>query len=71
MQTEYKGGAAEHQEDMVGHVTLNKNPQGEVKEIHTASVALSAAVAAQPPKLLSKNMIQWVCSASRRQTRYV
>ncbi|KAJ5906592.1 Lactose permease [Penicillium subrubescens] len=58
MQTKDKGGAAEHQEDMVGHVTLNKNPQGEVKEIHTASVALSAAVAAQPPKLLSRNMIK-------------
>jgi hypothetical protein len=58
MLSKSEGGAAEHQEDMVGHVTLNKEPQGAVKEINTASVALSAAVAAQPPKLLSKNMIK-------------
>lgn len=53
-----EGSAAEHQEDMLGHVTLNKDPQGAVKEVNTASVALSTAVAAQPAKLLSKNMIQ-------------
>lgn len=58
MQPKYEGGATEHQEDMVDHITLKKDPQGEVKEIHTASVALSAAVAAQPPRLLSKNMIK-------------
>lgn len=58
MQSKFEGGAAEHQESMAGHVTLNKEPQGAVKEISTASVALSAAVAAQPPKLLSKNMIK-------------
>lgn len=66
MQSKHEGGAAEHREDMVGHVTLNKDPQGAVKEIHTASVALSAAVAAQPPKLLSKNMIKCVYFPSRR-----
>ncbi|CEJ60474.1 Putative MFS general substrate transporter [Penicillium brasilianum] len=58
MEPKSDGGAAEHQEGMVGHVTLNKEPQGAVTEINTASVALSAAVAAQPPKLMSKNMIK-------------
>ncbi|OOQ85681.1 Lactose permease [Penicillium brasilianum] len=58
MEPKSDGGAAEHQESMVGHVTLNKEPQGAVTEINTASVALSAAVAAQPPKLMSKNMIK-------------
>lgn len=58
MPNKVEGSGVEHQEDSLGHVTLNKEPQGAVKEINTASVALSAAVAAQPPKLLSKNMIQ-------------
>ena len=58
MQNKVESSGIEHHEDSVGHVTLNKEPQGTVKEINTASVALSAAVAAQPPKLLSKNMIQ-------------
>lgn len=49
---------AEWTENVVGHVALNKEPQGSVVETNTASVALTAAVAASPPKLLSKNMLK-------------
>lgn len=36
----------------------DEKPIGNVKEINTTSVALSAAMAAQKPNLLSPNMIQ-------------
>lgn len=36
----------------------DEKPIGNVKEVHTTSVALAAAVAAQKPKLLSRNMLQ-------------
>lgn len=36
----------------------DEKPVGNVKEVNTTSVALAAAVAAQKPNLLSKNMLK-------------
>lgn len=36
----------------------DEKPAGDVKEVNTTSVALAAAVAAQKPKLWSKNMLK-------------
>jgi hypothetical protein len=51
-------GGAEHQEKTTEDMTLTKTPQGRVTQINTASVALAAAVATDPPALLSRNMIK-------------
>ncbi|RDW75472.1 putative lactose permease [Coleophoma cylindrospora] len=49
------GGATEHQE--VNYLD-EKAPTGEVKQLNAASVALAAAIEAQKPSLLSKNMFK-------------
>lgn len=36
----------------------DEKPVGKVKEVHTTSVALAAAIASQKPKLTSTNMIK-------------
>lgn len=54
MASHSKGEAEVHEEFAGG----DEKPIGKVKEVHTTSVALAAAVAAQKPKLLSKNMIK-------------
>ncbi|KAJ5153550.1 Lactose permease [Penicillium canariense] len=51
-------GVAEYHEDVMGHVALAKEAAGRATEINTASVALYAATSAQPPRLLSRNMIK-------------
>ncbi|CAG8983551.1 hypothetical protein HYALB_00004352 [Hymenoscyphus albidus] len=48
----FKGGVVEH------HVEDEKHPHGNVVKLDAASVALAAAVAAQKPSLLSKNMLK-------------
>ena len=50
--------AAEWRENVVDDVALTKEPAGSVTETNTASVSLTAAIAARPPKLWSKNMIK-------------
>jgi hypothetical protein len=53
---------AEHQEEKTTFNNVDtvdyKMAQGKVKEFNAASVALAAAVAAQKPSLLSKNMLK-------------
>ena len=58
--SKYEGAGVVHQESTLDHVVLDKEPQGQVQEVHAASVALAAAMAARPPQLLSKSMIKYV-----------
>lgn len=46
-----KAGEVEHHED-------EKHVSGDVVQVQAASVALAAAMAAQKPSLLSKNMLK-------------
>lgn len=56
------GVSAEHHEKsttpQVVPIMDEKYASGQVREIQTTSVALAAAVAAQKPSLLSKNMLK-------------
>lgn len=54
------GGAAEHQEksDAEVYYADTEKPVGNTREINAASVALAAAIEAQKPSLLSKNMLK-------------
>jgi hypothetical protein len=55
--TEMSG--AEHHEAPVFVPTIDeKLASGQVRQVQTASVALAAAIAAQKPSLLSKNMFK-------------
>lgn len=58
--TVHSGGAAEHAEKSEYGVAPLDKPvlSGNVVEINAASVALAAAIEAQKPKLLSKNMLK-------------
>jgi len=59
--TLHSGGAAEHDEKNDSGVTPSFDKPvltGNVVEINAASVALAAAIEAQKPKLLSKNMLK-------------
>jgi len=56
----HSGGAAEHDEKNDSGVTPLDKPvlSGNIVEINAANVALAAAIEAQKPKLLSKNMLK-------------
>ena len=61
MSTQKVEGAAEHQENTDFHevpTVESKYAEGKVIQVQAASVALAAAIAAQKPSLLSKNMIK-------------
>jgi hypothetical protein len=55
------GASTEHNEEKrvdLHKIAVSKVPQGKVKQVNAASVALATAIAAQKPKLLSKNMLK-------------
>lgn len=57
----FETGAGEHPplQEIPSAMDIDaKEAHGQVTQIQTASVALAAAVAAQKPRLLSRNMIQ-------------
>lgn len=59
MATKNSHGAVEHHEqDLDDPVMDEKYASGNVTQVQAASVALAAAVAAQKPSLLSKNMLK-------------
>lgn len=57
--TETTAGAEHHEKTpQVENTVYDGKPTGNVTQVQTASVALAAAIAAQKPSLLSKNMFK-------------